>query len=63
MNIEYNDPQQFVDFFLALAAAIGACAVAATKSPNKAANKVGQFLLDAINLLGQNYGKAKNSEE
>lgn len=60
MEFDYNDPQQFVNFLIAVAGVIGSFAVLATKTPNQAANKAGQFLLDLINLIGMNVGKAAN---
>ena len=39
---------------------IGAFAIIATMTPNKADDKIVQFILDAVNFLGGNLGKAKN---
>ena len=39
---------------------VGAFALIATKTPNKVDDKIGQFLMDVINFLGANLGKAKN---
>jgi hypothetical protein len=42
---------------------VGSFALIATMTPNKTDDKIVQFLLDIINFLGGNVGKAKNSEE
>jgi cellobiose-specific phosphotransferase system component IIC len=39
---------------------IGAFAVIATATPNKVDDKILQFIMDLINFLGANLGKAKN---
>jgi hypothetical protein len=44
-------------------AAVGLFAVIATKTPNKADNKIAQFVLDLINFFGANLGEAANKEE
>jgi len=40
---------------------IGAFAVVATMTPNKTDDKIVQLILDGVNFLGGNLGKAKNS--
>ncbi len=39
---------------------IGGFAVIATLTPNKADDKIAQIVLDVVNFLGGNLGKAKN---
>lgn len=39
---------------------VGAFAAVATLTPNKTDDKIVQFLLDLVNFLGGNLGKAKN---
>lgn len=39
---------------------IGGFAAVATLTPNKVDDKILQFLLDIVNFLGGNLGKAKN---
>ena len=39
---------------------VGAFAAIATVTPNKADDRIAQVLLDIINFLGANLGKAKN---
>jgi hypothetical protein len=41
---------------------IGAFALIATQTPNKTDDKILQVILDIINFLGANLGKAKNTE-
>ena len=41
---------------------IGAFAIIATLTPNKTDDKIVQTILNAVNFLGANMGKAKNSE-
>ena len=40
---------------------IGVFATIATLTPNKSDDRIVQFLLDLVNFLGGNIGKAKNS--
>ena len=42
---------------------IGAFATIATVTPNKADDRIVQWLLDVVNFLGGNVGKAKNKED
>lgn len=39
---------------------VGAFAVIAAWTPNKSDDKIVQLILDAVNFLGQNFGKSKN---
>jgi len=39
---------------------VGSFALIATKTPNKTDDKILQLILDIINFLGANLGKAKN---
>jgi len=40
---------------------VGAAAAIATITPNKADDKIVQAILDAVNFVAGNFGKAKNS--
>ena len=42
---------------------VGAFATLATLTPNKSDDRVLQIILDIVNFLGANIGKAKNKEE
>ena len=39
---------------------VGSFALIATLTPNKADDRILQFILDVVNFLGANIGKAKN---
>ena len=39
---------------------VGAFAIVATMTPNKVDDKIAQIIMDGINFLGANVGKAKN---
>lgn len=40
---------------------VGLFAIIATATPNQSDNKIAQFLLEIINFLGANFGKAGNA--
>jgi len=42
---------------------VGSFALVATITPNKTDDKIAQFLLDVVNFLGGNLGKAANKDE
>jgi len=42
---------------------VGAFAIIATWTPNSSDNKIASFLLEMINFLGGNLGKAKNAPD
>jgi hypothetical protein len=42
---------------------VGAFAVIATMTPNTADNKIASVLLEAVNFLGGNLGKARNAPD
>tara|TARA_B100000579_G_C22234607_1_gene577660 strand:- start:45 stop:233 length:189 start_codon:yes stop_codon:yes gene_type:complete len=42
---------------------VGIFAIVAVWTPNSADNKVADLLLEAVNFLGANIGKAKNSPD
>ena len=48
---------QYIPIILAF---VGAFALIASKTPNKSDDRIIQVLLDIINFLGANFGKAKN---
>jgi len=41
---------------------IGVFAMIASRTANKSDDRIAQVLLDIINFLGMNFGKAKNSD-
>lgn len=52
-----------IDWLPEALAVVGAFAVIASKTPNKTDDKIIQTVLDVINFLGANFGKAKNGEK
>ena len=49
-------------WYLIAVEAVGLFAAIAAITPNKSDDKIVQFLLDVINFIGVNFGKAKNKE-
>tara|TARA_R110002074_G_scaffold282702_5_gene454292 strand:+ start:1118 stop:1294 length:177 start_codon:yes stop_codon:yes gene_type:complete len=47
--------------FEILVGIVGIAAVVATMTPNESDNAIVQKVLDFVNLLGANFGKAKNN--
>jgi len=39
---------------------VGVAAIVATLTPNDSDNKIVKFILDTVNVLGANFGKASN---
>jgi hypothetical protein len=48
------------EWFPLVTSVIGTFAVLATITPNTTDNKIAQFLMDLVNFLGGNVGKAEN---
>lgn len=54
----------FITVWLPIAiSVIGSFSIVATMTPNKVDDRIVQVLLDIINFLGANVGKAKNDPE
>lgn len=49
-----------VEYIPIVLAVVGAFALIATKTPNKSDDRIVQVILDIVNFLGANLGKAKN---
>ena len=62
MEIITEIMNQIVEYIPVALAIVGAFALLATKTPNKVDDKILQVILDIINFLGANLGKAKNSD-
>ena len=61
--IEFQVIVDFLTQWLPVALQVaGVFAVIATLTPNKVDDKIIQFVMDLINFLGGNFGKAKNAE-
>ena len=54
--------QNFDQFILIAGAGIGFFSAIATMTPNEHDNKIAAILLNIINILGANFGKAKNKK-
>ena len=46
--------------YMQMLAAVGGFAVIASLTPNKSDDRIVQTILDMVNFLGANFGKAKN---
>jgi hypothetical protein len=46
----------------AAAGIVGGFAVIASMTPNKSDDRIVQMILDVVNFLGANFGKAKNNK-
>ncbi len=44
-------------------AVVGSFALVASKTPNKSDDRIVQVILDVVNFLAANFGKAKNDPE
>ena len=42
---------------------VGSFALIASMTPNKTDDKIVQFILDVVNFLGANFGKARNGDQ
>jgi|TARA_R110000823_G_scaffold255151_1_gene377265 hypothetical protein len=42
---------------------VGSAALVATLTPNKSDDRIVQWILDIVNFVGANVGKAKNTEK
>ena len=49
-------------WFAVATSIIGTAALVATLTPNKADDRIVQWLLDIINFVGANIGKARNND-
>ena len=52
----------FVSILSAVASIVGGFAVLASLTPNKSDDRIVQMILDVVNFLGANFGKAKNDK-
>jgi hypothetical protein len=56
-------PTNFLQWIEIIAAALGVFSLIAAITPNQTDNKISGFLLDIINLLGGNWGNARNKKK
>jgi|TARA_R110000765_G_scaffold13421_1_gene40220 hypothetical protein len=47
----------------AVAGIVGGFAVVASMTPNKSDDRIVQMILDVVNFLGANFGKASNNKQ
>ena len=52
----------YVAILSATASIVGGFAVIASLTPNKSDDRIVQMILDVVNFLGANFGKAKNDK-
>jgi len=52
----------YVSILSAVASIVGGFAVIASLTPNKSDDRIVQMILDVVNFLGANFGKAKNDK-
>ena len=52
----------YVSILSAVASIVGGFAVLACLTPNKSDDRIVQMILDVVNFLGANFGKAKNDK-
>jgi len=52
----------YVAILSAVASIVGGFAVIASMTPNKSDDRIVQIILDIVNFLGANFGKASNNK-
>ncbi len=52
----------YVSILSAVASIVGGFAILASLTPNKSDDRIVQMILDVVNFLGANFGKAKNDK-
>ena len=52
----------YVSILSAVASIVGGFAVIASLTPNNSDDRIVQMILDVVNFLGANFGKAKNDK-
>ena len=52
----------YVAILSAVASIVGGFAVLASLTPNKSDDRIVQIILDIVNFIGANFGKAKNDK-
>tara|TARA_R110002020_G_C15957900_1_gene746301 strand:+ start:217 stop:408 length:192 start_codon:yes stop_codon:yes gene_type:complete len=52
--------ENYVQMLSAVGGIVGGFAVVASLTPNKSDDRIVQMILDMVNFLGANFGKAKN---
>jgi hypothetical protein len=52
--------ENYMQILSAVGGIVGGFAVIASMTPNKSDDRIVQMILDVVNFLGANFGKAKN---
>ena len=52
--------ENYMQMLTAVGGIVGGFAVIASMTPNKSADRIVQMILDMVNFIGANFGKAKN---
>jgi len=52
--------ENYMQMLTAVGGIVGGFAVIASMTPNKSDDRIVQMILDMVNFLGANFGKAKN---
>ena len=52
--------ENYMQMLTAVGGIVGGFAVIASMTPNKSDDRIVQMILDVVNFLGANFGKAKN---
>jgi len=52
--------ENYMQMLAAVGGIVGGFAVIASMTPNKSDDRIVQMILDMVNFLGANFGKAKN---
>ncbi len=52
----------YVSILSSIASIVGGFAVLASLTPNKSDDRIVQIILDIVNFVGANFGKAKNDK-
>ena len=52
--------ENYIQMFTAIGGIVGGFAIIASMTPNKSDDRIVQMILDMVNFVGANFGKAKN---
>ena len=52
--------ENYIQMLTAIGGIVGGFAVIASMTPNKSDDRIVQMILDMVNFIGANFGKAKN---
>ena len=52
--------ENYIQMLTAIGGIVGGFAIIASMTPNKSDDRIVQMILDMVNFIGANFGKAKN---